>query len=110
MIPKVTREKWFKIMRNKKVVALFAGHYHRNVCTWPYPKAHSGAVATNATTEKASEDPDATDSDEDLDEYKVDEKDVINPLNVSFMVSSKSNRRYICVYALHEFGAFVNTL
>ena len=84
-------------MRNKKVVAMFAGHYHRNVCTWPYSKvknstsASGGVVVGGEGDEKKIKSESVTDtntdtnsdSSDDEDDYKVDEDDVINPMNVS---------------------------
>jgi hypothetical protein len=83
IIPKKTRDRWFKMLRHKKVTALFAGHYHRNVVAMPFPKKGKGAAAAVELSDVKLQESDVEGgSDDNDDDYKINEEDVVNPLEV----------------------------
>lgn len=89
-IPKTTRDRWFKKLRHAKVTACFAGHYHKNVCSWPFPHASKkkdkdkdkAVSADDIVLESDNEADDAKSdiSEDDVDDYTEKDTDVVNPL------------------------------
>lgn len=84
IIPKETRDRWFKKLRHAKVTASFAGHYHKNVCAWPFPKKKGKKDAVSAEDVSLESDDEAakSESEDDIDDY-TEKEEVINPLEVS---------------------------
>ncbi len=91
VIPKPIREKWFKKLRHAKVTALFAGHYHRNVVSMPFPKKRrAGAVSADDIKLKDVNDSDSdndddknkdhSDSEDSVDDYAETKNEVVNPM------------------------------
>jgi hypothetical protein len=86
IIPKPVRERWFKKLRHAKVTASFAGHYHKNVTAWPFPKTKkSKSDAVSAEDIKIESDNESVKSDaseDDVDDYNEKEEKAVNPLEV----------------------------